>query len=231
MTMAITLSQNKFAERCGCTQPNVNRAVRQGKLIDEGHGIDPEHPVNAEWMRIRLKRRADQEATVATPTPDPEQTAPPAGVVSVGATHPPHSRGKFDFGANVETANRNRIASGVEARQKEIKTNREAISLQKEKIGYLTLIGKLVRGDEYDRSINRISAVLGDHFRPFAERIADQLEAMAKAGAARVQFFDFVDAEVDKAVQAVQRVCDREIQDRRERAGAAASERGGGEAN
>jgi hypothetical protein len=54
--------------------------------------------------------------------------------------------------------------------------------------------------------------VLADHFRTFADRHADQLEAMGRDGAGRVQFADYLDTEIDKAMLAVQRTCDKEIQ-------------------
>jgi hypothetical protein len=87
------------------------------------------------------------------------------------------------------------------------------LRLRRETMAHLVQVRKLIPAAWYYRSIGRIAAVLADHFRTFADRHADQIDAMAKNGAGRVQFADYLDTEVDKAMMAVQQTCDREIQE------------------
>ena len=212
--MGIAISQNKFSALCGVTQPIVNRAVANGKLVDEGHGIDPEHPTNAEWMRVRVERRAAREQAAEA---DPGQ-APPATPAPADTTpHPPRSRGPKDFGANVSTANINRIAHATEERSKKTKADLEDLKYRSNKLSHLLRCGKAVELTEHNRSVGAIVAVIENHLRPFADRVSDQLEAMAKAGAGRAQFADFIDSEIDKALTAAQAARDHEIQNSEQR--------------
>jgi hypothetical protein len=215
------ISQNAFAKLVGYPQPNVNRAVKQGKLVDEGHGIDPEHPTNAEWMRVRLERRAvktqaDAEAAAAA-TPDHGQAQPAPADPVHSTPHPPRSRGNKDFGANVSTANINRVAHADNERSKKTKADLEDLKYRSNKLSHLIRCGKAVELVEHNRSIGAIVAVVENHLRPFADRVSDQLEAMAKAGAGRAQFADFIDSEIDKALTAAQAARDHEIQNSEQR--------------
>jgi hypothetical protein len=206
------ISQSAFAKLVGYPQPNVNRAVKQGKLVDEGHGIDPENPTNAEWMRVRIERRAAREQAAAVVVPDPGQGQPATPTSSDPSPPPPRSRGPKDFGANVVTANISRIAHATEERSKKTKADLEDLKYRSNKLSHLLRCGKAVDLTEHNRSLGAIVAVIENHLRPFADRVADQLEAMAKAGAGRAQFADFIDSEIDKALTAAQAARDHEIQ-------------------
>lgn len=231
------MSIRAFATYVGVRHPSVLEAIQTGRLIDSGGGIDPEHPLSVAYaeraaLRVRAKgwqptpweRRVSPRTQPAHMQDAPDGPPPPSPATQV--TDRARSSGPNFPGRSPVSRENDRVGLATESRARDIKTNREAISLQKEKIGYLTMIGKLVRGDDYDRSIGRIAAVFENQVRPFADRHADQLEAMAKAGAGRAEFFDYLDAELDKVMKAVEATCDREVQDRAAKVGAAAEERG-----
>jgi hypothetical protein len=215
------ISQSQFAKRCGCPQPNVNRAVRKGQLVDDGHGIDPDLPINAAWAAARVeyhaakaRAAAEKETERATVTrPGFGQKPPP----SPSAHNGPRSGGGHTFGSRPESQGNDRTVHLIDARQKDIKASIEEIKFRKEKLSHLQRCGKVLGAHEYYRDIGRISAALEENFRTFADRHADQLEAMAKAGAGRTQFAEFLAEEIDKSVSMVQAVCDREVQESQER--------------
>lgn len=54
------LSQRQFARLVGVSQQAVNKAIRAGNVHDDGHGIDPEHPVNAAYAERQAERAAEE---------------------------------------------------------------------------------------------------------------------------------------------------------------------------
>jgi hypothetical protein len=223
---SVRLSQPEYARLLGVSQPAISKALRAGRIYDAGDGIDPYHPASMLYAQESAERVARLDpsrppspwARGERPAETSEPRVPgPAIGQRIGA---PKLQKKINGnapGASPEVIREGRERRAAEVGIKEIERSRKAIALQNDKINYLTKIGKLVRGDDYDRSISRIAAVIGEHFRTFADRHADQLAAMAKAGAERAQFADYLDAEIDKAMTAVQQTCDREIRERADR--------------
>jgi hypothetical protein len=194
-----------------------------GKLFDDGHGIDPENPINSAWSAPRLERKAAKEQEAAAAEGHPALSSHPANGQNISMAPPnpsgipPRSGGRTDFGSRPSSVANDRIIHTIDARQKDIKASLEEIKFRKEKLSHLQRCGKVLGAHEYYRDIGRISAALEENFRTFADRHADQLEAMAKAGAGRTQFAEFLAEEIDKSVSMVQAVCDREVQESQER--------------
>jgi hypothetical protein len=116
------------------------------------------------------------------------------------------------IGAMPESVLRDQEMRNQIERTRDIENARKAIALQKDKINYLVQVKKLMPVEWHYRSTGRVAAVISEQFSTFADRHADQLEAMAKAGAKRAEFYDFLDSEIDRAMTAVQLTCDKEIQ-------------------
>jgi hypothetical protein len=214
------ISQAKFARVTGCPQSNVNRAVRQGKLVDEGHGIDPDLPKNAAWARARVEGRTAREraaaereaAGAAATTPASGQTLPPGAAPNPRAHQGPRSGGGNSIGARASSVANDKLVFAVDANAKAIKAATEEINYRAKKLAHLRECGKTIETADRDRSLGAIVAVIENHLRPFADRVADQLAAMAGQPELRTPFADYLDSEIDKALTAAQAARDHEIQ-------------------
>lgn len=54
------VSQKQFASLVGVSQPSIVKAVRNGRLVDTGSGIDLEHPSNVAYAELHASRRASK---------------------------------------------------------------------------------------------------------------------------------------------------------------------------
>lgn len=225
--MASPLSFHAFARLVGVKQPSVTKAVATGRLVDSGGGIDPDHPLSvayAELADARCRAKgwqptpwARQQNPDLAPTPVQVRASPSPELDANGqpiprAPHPPLSGGRNAPGRRPESRANDRLVFAVDANAKAIKAATEEINYRAKKLAHLRECGKTIETAERDRSLGAIVAVIENHLRPFADRVADQLAAMAGQPELRTPFADYLDSEIDKALTAAQAARDHEIQ-------------------
>lgn len=225
--MASPLSFREFSRLVGVKHPSVIKAIQTGRLVDSGGGVDPEHPLSvafAELADARCRAKGWQPTPWArqrnpdlAPAPAQVRAAPPPPLDAAGQPlprppHPPRSGGPNAPGRRPESRDNDKLVFAVDANAKAIKTATEEINYRAKKLAHLRECGKTIETADRDRSLGAIVAVIENHLRPFADRVADQLAAMAGQPELRTPFADYLDSEIDKALTAAQAARDHEIQ-------------------
>lgn len=217
------LNQKAFAALAGCSDPAVSKAVSAGRLArsvdaDGNAGIDPASEMAQLFIAAVAAQKVADLAAGGTgknrggrprrPEPPPKPEAKPRGrppaprpapVPAVqGSGKRPHPSAPRMPAPPAAPGGPSR----TEYRDEEIALKNRLLrtKVQRETRAEWRAAGKTASTRVVAAAFGRLGAALEAEFRPFADRHADSLAAMGSAGAGRVEFATYLEAEIDKVL-------------------------------
>lgn len=227
MSFVTCVSQSKFAALVGVSQPAVSKAIRAGRLIDAGRGIDLQHPASVAYAELHAAKRAakglppspwtlgEREPSPAARGQRTAKRARPKPKSETDTATPPakaHSRDRPPAGTDLGTAKRSQAMHAIAIETKQYELDLKRTKVEQEQIKLRAASRSVIALATVNSSISRLGAVLEDHLRSFGERHAAALVAAVQGGRHEGAIADMLDVEIDRGVSAFKRAAMRELE-------------------
>lgn len=155
------LKPTQFADLAGISRQRVSVLAKSGRLLRVDGRLDPDHPINADYLASRTEPKKEKKpAVVVKPDkPEPKKKGDSGDKKSAGKTSAKSKTKIVDY-------------STVGISKTEADINKILVTTANEKVKLAQRLRTLILKEEVDKLFGRLYSIVLNFFHPLGQRLA-----------------------------------------------------------